>query len=535
MASWANGRTSPAGGVCPGADALAGWLEGTLSPEERRPLAAHLASCDDCRRAVAVAATLGAPPEAAALDESLLARVVAASRRRVPWPWVAAAAALAVAVLVFAWPSRPRTETATEAKAPPAATIPEKARVFEETPLRVENPAPPKMEEAARPAAVPEGTPPPKKEETPRVEVAREPDPEPPPVKEPPSPPAPEAPAVARTEGPGKTVTDLSGVFASVFAVDPHGDLWLRRGRGEAGRAGAFETLAPSDSISARDAAATFTLEGRATVVLEKGAEAVFCFFKPERAYAVDVVQGQVMIDTEGVPQNWRASRAGVTLAFSSLNGRLALEPRGEQLTALLLEGRMDVRNGAMEERLEAGREVTSAAGGRLTVRRAETKKKLQRFGELHPRTTTVFSATFDEAGGSRPFEYSVAAGEPVQEGADRFLRGTLSEERGRTRSAVEVRAGRPVPVTSGLALRFRYRTTAASLTLRAGPFAAPFTSVPSGRWADGEVPLSALENEGVPPVPLEEIPGVRIEASFDGKSAGRLDLDGVYLIRRAR
>jgi hypothetical protein len=241
------------------------------------------------------------------------------------------------------------------------------------------------------------------------------------------------------------------------------------------------------------------------------------------------------MIDTQGLPQNWRASRGGATLVFSSLNGRLALEPRGEQLSALLLEGRVDLRSGSKEERLEAGREATSVPGGRLTVRKAETRKKALRFAELRPETMTVFSATFDGDEASRPFAYAVAAGERIQEGTERFLRGIPSEERGRTRMSVEVRAERPVLFTSGLMLRFRYRTAAATLTLRAGPFSAPFAAVTGGRWADGEVPLSAFENEGVPPVPLEEITGVRIEASFDGKSAGRLDVDGIYLIRRAR
>lgn len=533
MVPRANGGTAPAAGDCPGPEVLAGWLEGTLSPGERRALAAHLASCDDCRRAVAVAATLEAPPASAAVDERLLARVVAASRRRFPWPWVGAAAAvLAVSVLVFVKPAPSPSRKIAEPPQGPlrVAAIEERDRVFEETPRKVEAPAPPVAVEEARSRTAP--APAPMKEEAPRVEVA---EPEPPPMEEPPPPPAPESPAVARAEGPGKTVTDLSRVFSPVFAVDPRGDLWLRRGRGEAGRAGAFETLAPTDSFCALEAGAAFTLEGRATVVLERGAEAVFCFFKPERAYTVELVQGQVMIDTEGIPQNWRASRGGAALAFSSLNGRIALELRGDQLSALLLEGRADFQNGSKAERLEAGREVVAADGGRLTVRRAETRKKAQRFAELRPKAMTVFSATFDGDEASGPFPYAVVAGEPVREGAERYLRGVATEERGRTRVSVEVRAERPVLFTSGLVLRFRYRTTAPTLTLRAGPFSAPFAAVAGGRWAEGEIGLSALENEGVPPVPLEEIAGVRIEASFDGKIAGRLDVDGIYLIRRAR
>src|SRR5262245_11452768 len=84
---------------CPDVLTLAGWLEGTLSPQERGRMESHLAGCDDCRRAVALASTLEAPPQAGAVNEILLSKVVSASRRRRFVPMAAAAAAvLAVAV-----------------------------------------------------------------------------------------------------------------------------------------------------------------------------------------------------------------------------------------------------------------------------------------------------------------------------------------------------------------------------------------------------------------------------------------------------
>src|SRR6185295_20117443 len=83
---------------CPDDLTLAGWVEGTLSPQDRNRMTAHLAACDDCRRAVALASTLDAPPAEGGVNEILLSKVVSASRRRRLAPFAAAAAVLAVAV-----------------------------------------------------------------------------------------------------------------------------------------------------------------------------------------------------------------------------------------------------------------------------------------------------------------------------------------------------------------------------------------------------------------------------------------------------
>src|SRR5882757_5842418 len=84
---------------CPDIGILAGWLEGTLGPPERSRMASHLASCDECRRAVAIASTLEAPPATGAVNEILLSKMVSTTRRRRFVPLVSAAAAvLAVAI-----------------------------------------------------------------------------------------------------------------------------------------------------------------------------------------------------------------------------------------------------------------------------------------------------------------------------------------------------------------------------------------------------------------------------------------------------
>src|SRR4051812_36896754 len=85
---------------CPTTEALAGWLQGSLAPQERSHLASHLAACDECRRTVAIASSIEAPP-AAPVNEILLSRVVAASRPRRFFPFAAAAAAVLAVALGF--------------------------------------------------------------------------------------------------------------------------------------------------------------------------------------------------------------------------------------------------------------------------------------------------------------------------------------------------------------------------------------------------------------------------------------------------
>ncbi|HXG59925.1 MAG TPA: zf-HC2 domain-containing protein, partial [Planctomycetota bacterium] len=51
---------------CPESEILAAWLEDGLGPTERAAVRRHLADCDDCRRSVALAGTLGPAPAGAA-------------------------------------------------------------------------------------------------------------------------------------------------------------------------------------------------------------------------------------------------------------------------------------------------------------------------------------------------------------------------------------------------------------------------------------------------------------------------------------
>lgn len=516
---------------CPPSDTLAGWVEGRLSAPEQAALKLHLAGCDQCRRAVALAATLE-PAAEAPLNEALLSRVVSASRRRPLWRWAAAAGVLS-ALAVSLWFARPRApERVVKAPEPAGALAQRPPHQVGEPRIEVsEEPPPPSPKVAPKPEPAA-----PKK---PEAEVAKAEEPKPVPPAEPAAPkPEPVTPPVR--SAPGVTGTDLATVFASVFTVDPSGDLWIQRGEGHPSKAGAFETVNRGDMLTASAQGGAFTLEGRATVVLEKGAEASVYFFKPDKSYELSLAKGLVMVDTEGSPQNWRITRGSSTLAFSNVVGRFSVEPRGEQFSALLLEGRGELRAGAASRRAEVGREVTSdgRSGGR-----GETRKKGDRFAELRPKSSTVFLATFDEKETERPFAYTVPAGRPASEGSGQYLEAALPESESTSTSSPEkgtlkvaVKPEHPIGFTTGMVLRFRYRTTAPSFVLNLGEFSHVYASKSvGGRWADAEIPLAAFEREGVMMVPVvNSVPDVRFEAPWLNKNS-RLDVDGVQFLRRTR
>ncbi len=505
---------------CPDPGAVAAWVEGALADGERAAVTAHLAACDDCRRAAALAATLGTAP-AAKVDAGLVARAVRAARRRPFWRW-AAAASLVAALALSVWMARPATPPPVAelpAPPPPPAAILGDAPPVEHTPREI----PPSVPEHPRPPAPPI---PPEPVVKPKPEIAKE-TPVPPAPKE--VPPPKEAPPAARGTGPGKTETNLDAVFTAVYTIEPVGDLWLRRGAAEPAKVGAFESVSPGDTLSAAAAGGGFTLEGRATVVFEKGAEASVSYFKPDRAYALDVRSGLVMIDTEGSSQNWRVGKGGVTLTFTALNGRLAVEPRGEAVAALLLEGRGDVKAGSAARRAEPGREMVLAADGAASDRRAETRKKTERLIELRPKVSTAFAAGFDGPGA---FRYEVAAGRLERDASGGFLRAEAPQ--GEKAPAAGLRAERPIAFSSGMVLRFRYRTGASSLTIRVGKFSAHVPSLNTGRWTDAEIPVSRFEHEGVPIVSFEEFDDLRFEAPTGGQGGG-LDVDAIQFLRRAR
>ena len=112
-----------------GADLLIGYLEGTLSTEDRRDLERHAAECAECRGLLSVQAALGldvAPEVSANFDAKLYARIEADKAQRpwltwrmwsLSWKMVAPVAAMAAALAVTVWVRQPVPQSANPAVA----------------------------------------------------------------------------------------------------------------------------------------------------------------------------------------------------------------------------------------------------------------------------------------------------------------------------------------------------------------------------------------------------------------------------------
>lgn len=502
---------------CPGPGPLAAWLEGALPAAERAGVTAHLSDCDECRRAVSIARGVepGAP---AAVNEGLLDHVVAVARRKPVWRWVAAAVLVAGIAALF---SRPRREPPVE----PVVAQPAAPRILPVAVVPAPAPAP------VAPISVNEL--PVEAPETP-VAVASVPAPPPPEVKKETPVALPEIPAPVAPPAAVRTLAPL-------VVFDPAGDLWVRRGKAGAARVGPFEKVTPVDSFSSRNAPGAIRVEGRASVVFEKGAEASMGFDAPLQAYHLALEKGAVMIDTEGSAQRWEIHQGAAGVIFSAFKGRLSLEPRPGALAALVIDGQGEFQVGDQKGTVAAGREVLVSDDGKVTSQAADTKKKIRRFEEIRPRSLTAFSATFDDKEGQRPFVYEVRTGLAKADAGGAWLQGADPGEYDPARPSdkrlvrVALKLGRPVTCASDMILRFRYRTTAPSFSVNLGRFSSVYRSrTTGGQWRDAEIPLKAFEHEGVSMVPSDEFPDVRMEAEFDRK-AGMLDVDGIYLVRRIK
>ncbi|HZE98001.1 MAG TPA: zf-HC2 domain-containing protein [Planctomycetota bacterium] len=515
---------------CPEPETLARWLEAGLSAEERVRVTSHLAACDDCRRSVALASTLDAPP-AATVNEVLLQRVVTASRRRrIPPLAVAAAAFIAVGIGLSLI-----SLTKSEAPAPTLAVGLHNAPDASPAPVVAAKPAPAPVEPPR-----PQPAPPPRIEPPPVVVAAKEtPRPATPPAD--PSPketPVPDVKLESVAKGPDLApAPEDNKAYVPVLVVDPVGDLWLRRDQVDA-KVVAVERAARKDLLTARTAAASFSLEARASVMLEKGSEAAFSKVQSDDAYSLALGQGLVMLDTEGSSQKWRIAFGKNELDFSNFNGRLSVESRGDRMSAMLLDGSAELKIGALVKKAQVGQELVLTHEGQVVEQKGEAQKRMARFDELRPKLFMAFAATFDEKKDDLPlFPYTVTAGRLVPGPTGLFLQceGPPPAKSGdRMTIAGEVRPERSFSVASGMVLRFRYRTTLPTFTAKLGKYSAEVTSRRAGQWTDVEVPLRDFSFEGTPLLPTDPVDGIRFTGTFD-KRVGQLDIDGVQFLRRVR
>ena len=508
---------------CPDVLTLAGWLEGTLSPQERGRMESHLAGCDDCRRAVALASTLEAPPQAGAVNEILLSKVVSASRRRRIIPMAAAAAAvLAVAVGFTLFPrSQPAPSARIDPKNVPAIESPKVAAVptppgTAPSPIIAQKPDPtlpliPNEKPEVVKAPVPTVQPPiPEEKKQPNVTVV---DPTPAPVV---------APAVVAKENPRETPPADVKTLSPVFVIEPAGDLWLKRDESEA-KAGTMVKAAWKDWFAAKNSAASFTLEARTSVMLEKGSEAAFSHLKSDDSFSLALDQGLVMLDTEGSSQKWQISFPNNKgkLSFSNLNGRLAVQSRGERMSALLLDGSAEMKLGNLAKKAQIGEEIVLSQGGQVNEEKAATQRLLARLDEIRPKVFTAFATTFDEKNDElQPYPYGLVAGKRSQGPTGLYLQSDAipAQKPGEKNIlAAEVQLGRAFGVVSGMVVKFRYRTTLPTFSVKIGKYSADYPSrVRAGQWGDAEIPLQAFSFEGTPMLPTDPVENVRFTGSLD-------------------
>jgi outer membrane biosynthesis protein TonB len=516
---------------CPTTEVLAGWLQGSLDPQQRGQLTSHLAACDECRRALAIASSIEAPP-AVPLNEILLSRVVAASRPRRVLPFAAAAAAVLAAAVGFSLtrhatqPPAPSVavDRAPAVEAPAVKPVPKPEDPRSAGPV----PTPPKpVVEAPKPVVVEQ----PKTSEKP---VAVEKPVERPTVVAPPE--VVEKPIVKSTPPPVKAPVDVL-TLAPVFVIDPVGDLWLKRDEAEA-KAVSLEKAAYKDKFSTRNGTAAFTLEARTSVMLEKNSEVAFWHQKTDDVYSLALDQGLVMLDTEGSSQKWQISFGNTKLDYNNLNGRLAVESRGDRMSALLLDGTAELKIGSMAKKALVGQEFVLSREGAVVEQKVETQKKLARLDELRPKVFTAFASTFDEKSEDfQPYPYAVVSGKRALGPSGFYLQADFAAAPKGEKSVLssEIHLDRAFGVVSGMVIKFRYRSSLPGFSVKIGNYSVDFASrVRAGQWGDGEIPLGAFSFEGTPMLPTDPVENVRFTGSTTQKN-GQLDIDGVQFLRRVK
>ncbi len=521
---------------CVELDFLAAWVEGALSREERARVTAHLGDCDECRRAVELASGVESAP-ARPLDEVLLARIHQGSRQRSPGlAWVAAAAGLLVALIipVLATRSRGPDPVAAAPKTPPAVKV-ARPELPGEVPYTPESH--PEAVEVRKPVPLdpmPPATPPVKPPSVPMPAPVAD-SPKPVPVPEPPAPP----PAVPSP--PPTAAVDLASLFTPFVLSDPAGDLWVRRTAADSVRARIVERVGIADVVAAPAETGAFVVDGRSTLVLEKGAEALVGYVKPEQVYAVILRKGAVLVDTEGAAQNWRFTVGDGLVTFMNATGRLMAESRGDKVAVTLLEGRGDLRIGPQSRKAEAGRTVSLARDGQVTSEKAAPdRRRIDLLLKARPAEATAWSAAFDEQEGDRPFAYTLTAGRRVEDSPAEAYLGLAPDDFSRSTTgkflvSSGVKPEAPLLSTSGMILKFRYRTTSASFVIRLGKYSLRFVSRNTGgAWSEARVPLSSFMHEGVTMGLMERVADVWFEGIFD-RNSGQIDVDAIQFLRRLR
>lgn len=515
-------------GICPNLDRLAAWIEGSLSDKERPALAAHLAQCDDCRRTVelaAIAMETKAEPLVPGAEERWL-RAIRRPKARW-WSWAAAAGVflaisiLAIAKLAKSEPPQPQPQ--------PTPTADQPKKKEEEAPKIV-----PKHEKKVEEPNVgirdivthkPPGG------EKPEEAVAEEPKKEEPKKED---------PAVKRD-----TKVDMSGRYEPLAIADGSGDLWMKKSEGEEfAKIDGTTRAGYGQLIESRKTHASFTIEGSATVAIEPETKVWIARSKEEKNYVLSIDAGVAFLDTEGMRQAWQFFCGAASVLMPQVQGRIFVQALQEQLEIHVLQGKVEIAGGTVD----SGRSIRVDRTGKAQTAKAESgfvKKSLERLYKIRPAMRTVFAANFDETD-PKTHPYQIILGSTRRDDSPKVLQYVRAEGAtgamvaksggGTAEAGIGIKFGREVTYLNGMVIRFKYRTNASILEVRAGKYSGKVSVKPSdGKWLTAEIPIEILEEEGVPIVSGDSIQEIFFNLPKDANRVGSLDVDGVELTRSAR
>jgi anti-sigma factor RsiW len=151
---------------------------------------------------------------------------------------------------------------------------------------------------------------------------------------------------------------------------------------------------------------ASVNIEGRALVVLDEKSESRLAYDASEaEAYIVDVAAGRVFIDTAGSIQSWEVRRGDRSVTLRSFRGRACAETDGKDLRVRLLKGVAEVGPSLVD----AGRCVDVSAESSVTVEEQPRACDVlsQRYAEIRPRTLLVLRAAAGVDSADGPWQYS--------------------------------------------------------------------------------------------------------------------------------
>lgn len=467
---------------CLSENLLAAWLQDGLPIDERTRVTEHLAACDDCRRAAALARMSNAEPVSALSqiqERRALDLVLKTASRDAFFSFgrVAAAAilvAIAATYLSTQWTARPAAPELTSVAGPSEDRL---LRVGSGRPA-----APSTPEEKPAPGKVSAADPTPDKEPEAKPVV---PDP------------------------------DLSSRFGPVGVHE-----W--EGGAPAPAAGRLEFVDPVKA----ERATSVNLEGRALVVLDGGSEARLATAPADSALVYEASAGRGFIDTVGSQQRWEIRKGARVMVLDRFRGRAAVVAEGEDLRVLILRGGTEV--GA--DRFEAGCSLLAEPEGGVQVKPGgdEIESLTERFDAVRPKSFLVFRGAAGTTSIKAPWKFTSPArtAAPLNSPPEKLVPDGIDPIHW-----VKVTLDEPVLYASDMVLRVACSGTGTKICLWADGWYREVARKNDGAGAE-EWALKGLRKEMVDLVAGEPLRKFMIGVVQEGGKARTLEVDAVEVRR---